>query len=113
MATTRNEDDHERAAAGMDFDFPIREHASNLGAAMAENGPEAFFEEIEKILPDSWRDQIQTFPIVAVLIGFGVGVFLGMRKGDEVIAAGTSMITAAAMSNVTNIMERAGGKASE
>jgi len=113
MATTRNEDDHERAAAGMDFDSPIREHASNLGAAMAENGPEAFFEEIEKILPDSWRDQIQTFPIVAVLIGFGVGVFLGMRKGDEVIAAGTSMITAAAMSNVTNIMERAGGHASE
>ena len=113
MATTRNEDDHERAAAGMDFDSPIREHASNLGAAMAENGPEAFFEEVEKILPDSWRDQIQTFPIVAVLIGFGVGVFLGMRKGDEVIAAGTSMITAAAMSNVTNIMERAGGHASE
>ena len=113
MATTRNEDDHERAAAGMDFDSPIREHASNLGAAMAENGPEAFFEEIEKILPDSWRDQIRTFPIAAVLIGLGVGVFLGMRKGDEIIAAGTSMITAAAMSNVTNVMERAGGKASE
>jgi hypothetical protein len=113
MATTRNEDDHERAAAGMDFDSPIREHASNLGAAMAENGPEAFFEEIEKILPDSWREQIQSFPIAAVLLGFGVGVFLGMRKGDEVIAAGTSMITAAAMSNVTNIMERAGGHGAE
>jgi len=97
----------------MDFDFPIREHASNLGAAIAENGPEAFFEEIEKILPDSWRDQIKTFPIGAVLIGFGIGVFLGMRKGDEIIAAGTSMITAAAMSNVTNVMERAGGHASE
>ena len=113
MATTRNEDDHERAAAGMDFDFPIREHASNLGAAIAENGPEAFFEEVEKILPDSWRDQIQTFPMVAVLVGFGVGMFLGMRKGDEIIAAGTSMITAAAMANVTNVMERAGGHASE
>lgn len=97
----------------MDFDFPIREHASNLGAAIAENGPEAFFEEIEKILPDSWREQIKTFPIGAVLIGFGIGVFLGMRKSDEIIAAGTSMITAAAMSNVTNIMERAGGHASE
>ncbi len=109
MATTRNEDDHERAAAGMDFDSPIREHASNLGAAIAENGPEAFFEEIEKILPESWRDQIQSFPIAAVLLGFGVGVFLGMRKGDEVIAAGTSMITAAAMSNVTSVLERATG----
>jgi hypothetical protein len=108
MATTRSED-HERAAAGMDFDAPIREHASNLGSAMAENGPEALFEEIEKLLPDSWREQIQSFPIAALLLGFGIGVFLGMRKGDEVIAAGTSMLTAAAMSNVTSVLERATG----
>src|SRR2546423_8128028 len=99
MATTRNEDDHERAAAGMDFDFPIREHASNLGAAIAENGPEAFFEEVEKILPDSWRDQIQTFPIVAALVGFGGGVLLGMRKGHELNAPGTSVVTPAAIAN--------------
>ena len=109
MATTTRDDDHERAAAGMDFDFPIREQASHLGSAIAENGPEALFEEIEKLLPDSWREQIKTFPIAAVLIGFGIGVFLGMRKGDEIIAAGTSMITAAAMSNVTSVLERATG----
>jgi hypothetical protein len=112
MATTRDED-HERAAAGMDFDFPIREQASHLGSTMAENGPEALFEEIEKMLPDSWREQIQTFPIAALLLGFGVGVFLGMRKGDEIIAAGTSMVTAAAMSNVTSVLERAGGGGSD
>ena len=111
MATTRNEDDHERAAAGMDFDFPIREHASNLGAAMAENGPEAFFEEIENLLPESWREHIAAFPVTAVLLGLGVGVWLGMRKGDEIIAAGTSMVTAAAVSNITNVMERASGQA--
>ena len=113
MATKQNEDPHERAAAGMDYDNPIREQAHHLGSAMAENGPEALFEEIEKLLPDSWREQIQTFPIAALLIGFGVGVFLGMRKGDEVIAAGTSMITAAAMSNVTNVFERAAGRGEE
>ncbi len=114
MATTpRDDDDHERSAAGMDYDFPIREHASHLGSAMAENGPEALFDEVEKMLPDSWREQIQTWPIAAVLVGFGVGVFLGMRKGDEIIAAGTSMVTAAAMANVTNVMERAGGRAAE
>ncbi len=113
MATTRNEDDHERSAAGMDYDFPIREQATHLGAAVAENGPEALFEEIEKMLPDSWREQIQTWPIAAVLLGFGVGVFLGMKKGDEIIAAGTSMVTAAAMANVTNVMERATGGAAE
>ena len=106
MPTTRD-DDHERAAAGMDYDFPIREKASQLGNALAENGPEALFEEIENLLPESWRDHIRTFPIAAVLLGVGVGVWLGMRKGDEVIAAGTSMITAAAMQNVTNVMHGA------
>jgi hypothetical protein len=36
-------------------------------------------------------------------------MWLGMKKGDEVIAAGTSMVTAAAMSNVTHAMDRFGG----
>ena len=106
---TRNDNDPERSAAGMDYDNPIREQAHHLGSTIAENGPEALFEEIEKMLPDSWREQIQTFPVAAMLVGFGIGVFLGMRKGDEIIAAGTSMITAAAMSNVTNVMDRAAG----
>jgi len=106
MATTRD-DDHERAAAGMDYDFPIREKASQLGNALAENGPEALFEEIENLLPESWREHIRTFPIAAVVLGVGVGVWLGMRKGDEVIAAGTALITSAAMQNVTNVMHEA------
>ena len=109
MATTRD-DDHERAAAGMDYDFPIREKASQLGNAIAENGPEALFEEIEKMLPESWREHIKTFPIAAILLGLGVGVWLGMKKGDEIIAAGSSMVTAAAVSNITGMMERAGGE---
>ena len=103
-------EDHERSAAGMDYDFPIREKASMLGNALAENGPEALLEEIENILPESWREHITQFPIAAVLLGLGVGVWLGMRKGDEIIAAGTSMITAAAVANVTNVMERATGQ---
>jgi hypothetical protein len=108
MATNTN--DHERSAAGMDYDFPIKEKASKLGSALAENGPEAFLEEVENILPESWREHIASFPIAAVLLGLGVGVWLGMRKGDEIIAAGTSMITAAAVSNITNVMDRAGGQ---
>jgi hypothetical protein len=108
MATTTN-NDHERSAAGMDYDFPIREKASKLGNALAENGPDAFLQEIENLLPESWREHISTFPIAAVVLGFGVGIWLGMRKGDEIIAAGSSMITAAAVSNITNVMERAGG----
>ncbi len=109
MPTTDSED-HERSAAGMDYDFPIREKASKLGSALADNGPEAFLDEIENLLPESWREHIQTFPLAAVVLGVGVGVWLGMRKGDEIIAAGTSMITAAAVSNITNVMDRATGK---
>jgi len=105
---TRNADQHERSAAGLDFDFPFREKAASLGQAMAENGPEAFFEELEGMLPEAWREQISTFPLAAVLVGFGVGIFLGLRKGDEVLAAGTSLIAAAAMSNIGNVMDRAG-----
>ena len=103
-------ENHERSAAGMDYDFPIREKASKLGNAIAENGPEALFEEIENLLPETWREQISAFPIAAVLLGVGVGVWLGMRKGDEIIAAGTSMITAAAVANVTRVMEHATGE---
>lgn len=109
MATTRNSDEHERAAAGMDYEDPIRERAASLGASIAENGPEALFDEIENLLPEEWREQISTFPIAAVLLGFAAGIFLGMRKGDEVIAAGTSLITSAAMANVNQVFARAGG----
>lgn len=104
-------DDHERSAAGMDYDFPMREKATQLGSAIAENGPQALFDEIENLLPESWREQIATFPIAAILLGFGVGMWLGMKKGDELIAAGTSAATAAAMSNISSAMDRFGGSA--
>ena len=111
MATTTDSEDHERAAAGMDYDFPIRERASKLGSTLAEGGPEAFLDELENLLPESWREHIQTFPLAAVALGVGVGIWLGMRKGDEILAAGSSMITAAAVSNITGVLDRARGGA--
>jgi len=110
MATRNPNDDFERSAAGMDYEDPIREHASSIGASFAENGPEAIFEEIENLLPEQWREHIKTFPIAAVLLGFGVGIFLGMKKGDDIIAAGTAFVTSAAMSNVNDIFSRARGE---
>lgn len=107
MAT--RSDNHERAAAGMDFDSPIREKAAQLGNALAE-GPDALFEEIENLLPESWREQVTAFPLAAMAIGVGVGIWLGMRKGDEVIAAGTSVITGAAMANISSVMDAIGGR---
>jgi hypothetical protein len=101
--------DHERAAAGMDYDSPFRERASRLGSTLAANGPAALFDEIENLVPESWREHISAYPITAVLVALGLGVYLGMRKSDEIIAAGTSMITSMAMSNLTAAMGRAGG----
>lgn len=109
MATSRNED-HERAAAGMDYDFPMREKAQQLGNALAESGPDALFEEIENLLPESWREHVTNFPLAAVALGVGVGIWLGMRKSEEVIAAGTSLITSAAMSNIGAIMGNSGNE---
>ena len=110
---TRNADSYERSAAGLDFDFPFREKAASLGQAIAENGPEAFFDEIEGMVPDAWKEHISSFPLAAVLVGFGVGIFLGMKKGDEVLAAGTTLVTAVAMANIGQVMDRAGWGGSE
>jgi len=90
-------DDHERSAAGMDFeDDPLRNGA----------GPEAILDEIENLLPESWREQIRAFPFAAVAVGIGVGIWLGMKKSDEIIAAATALVSSAAMSNVSQVMDK-------
>lgn len=108
--TQRNPDDYERSAAGLDFDDgAIRDKAEALGAKMVQEGPEALLDEIENLLPEAWRDQIRAFPVVAVILGAGIGVWLGMKKSDEIIAAGTSLVSAAAMANVSQIMDKVKG----
>ena len=105
-------EDHERSAAGMDYeDDPLRNGAASLGAKIAEEGPEALLDEIENLLPETWRDQIQTFPIAAVALGLGVGIWLGLKKSDEVIAAGTALVSSAAMANVSQVMDKVKGGA--
>lgn len=107
---TRSRDDHERAAAGQDFDDSnLGDRAAHLGTKMVEEGPEALLDEIENLLPESWREQIRAFPIAAVTIGLGVGIWLGMKKSDEIISAGSSLVSAAAMANVTQVMDRMKG----
>src|SRR5687768_10636962 len=110
MAEQRPPDQHERSAAGLDFaGETIRENAAALGAKMIQDGPEALLDEIENLLPESWRDQIRAFPVVAVALGLGVGIWLGMKKSDEVITAGTSLVSAAAMANVSQVMDKIKG----
>lgn len=104
-------DDHERSAAGLDFDDAgaIKDKAADLGAKVIEEGPEVLLDEIENLLPEAWRDHIRQFPLVALAAGLGVGIWLGMKKSDEVIAAGTSLVSAAAMANVSQVMEKVKG----
>lgn len=87
----------------MDFDDDIRERATQFGSRLAE-GPEALLQQVEEMLPESWREQIRTYPLAAVAIGVGVGIFLGLKKGDEIIAAGSSLIAAAATANLTSVL---------
>lgn len=107
----RSPDEHERSAAGLDYDehSGIRDGAASHGAKIVENGPEVILDEIENLLPEAWRDQIRAFPVTAVLLGLGVGVWLGMKKSDEIIAAGSSLVSAAAMANVSQVMDKVKG----
>jgi hypothetical protein len=104
----RNPDEHERSAAGLDFD-EFRDKAEHLGAKMVQEGPEVLLDEIENLLPEAWRDQIKAFPVAAMALGIGVGVWLGMKKSDEILAAGTSLVSAAAMANVSQVMDKVKG----
>ena len=108
--TQRDSDEYERSAAGLDFDTSdFREKAEALGAKMVQEGPEALLDEIENLLPEAWRDQIRAFPVLAVTLGVGVGVWLGMKKSDEIISAGASLVSAAAMANVSQVMDKVKG----
>ena len=108
MATQRSSDEHERSAAGLDYDDgdSFRGTAAALGAKMLDEGPQALFDELENLLPEQWREHIRTFPIAAVAVGVGVGVWLGMKKSDEIIAAGGALVSSAAMANVAEVMEK-------
>lgn len=91
-----------------DYGIPLGDKAEELGHKLADHGPEALLDEIENILPESWQEHIRTFPLAAVLAGVGVGIWLGMRKSDEIISAGTAIVTTAAMQNVRSVMEGLG-----
>ena len=88
--------------------FDFSERAASLGQALAEDGPDAFFEELENLIPGAVRDQVRNYPLFAVIAGVAIGVWLGMKKSEDIIAAGSSLVTAAAMSNVSAAMGRGG-----
>ncbi len=97
-------DEFDRVAAGMDLDDTAEAHGRSLGDALVSGGPEALLDEIEELLPEKWREHIRHFPLTAISIALGVGVFLGLKKGDELVAAGTAMVSAAATANLNEVL---------
>ena len=85
--------------------FPQGFDPATLGARVADGG----LDEIENLLPEEWREHISAFPLTAVAIGVGIGIWLGMKKSDDVIAAGTALISSVAMANVSEVMEKMKG----
>ena len=86
----------------MDYD-DIKDKAHNLGARFAE-GPDEVLEEIEELLPEPLRNQVVHFPISAMILGMGVGIFLGLKKGDELLSAGVTMVSAAVAANLNSVL---------
>lgn len=89
--------------------FPGGFDPSAVGSRLADEGPEALLDEIENLIPEEWREQIGNFPLTAVALGVGIGIWLGMKKSDEVISAGTALLSSAAMANVAQVMEKMKG----
>ncbi|MEO8216631.1 MAG: hypothetical protein ABI718_06070 [Acidobacteriota bacterium] len=87
----------------MDAD-EVQERAQKFVAAIAEGGPQAFFNELEELLPESWREHVVRFPLTAITLGLGVGLYLGMKRSEELLAAGASFASAAASANIAKVM---------
>ncbi|MFA6959012.1 MAG: hypothetical protein WC538_24330 [Thermoanaerobaculia bacterium] len=64
-----------------------------------EGGLALILEQVEEMVPPIVRTQVTRYPFTFLLLGLGVGIFLGAKKGDELLSAGTSMLTAAVAAN--------------
>lgn len=98
-------EDYERAAGGMDYD----EGKESRGAGddwrqrLQDEGPLALLEDVEEMVPEPVREQVVRFPLAAIAVGVGVGIFLGARKSDAILTA----VTAAVSANATDIFSGA------
>lgn len=80
-----------------------------IGARIADEGPGAVLDEIEELIPEPWREQISAFPLTAVALGVGIGVWLGWKRSDDIIQAGAALLSAATAANVAQVMDKVKG----
>ncbi len=89
--------------------FPGGFDPAAVGQRIANEGPGVLLDELENLLPDEARAVIGAFPLTAVALGVGVGVWLGLTKSDEVLAGGKAVFAAAAGENIAQVMEKMKG----
>jgi len=92
----------------MDMD-QLNEKAQELGERFAE-GPEALLQEVEDMIPPPVRDKIVEFPLTAMALGIGIGIFLGYKKGDELLSAGAAMVSTAVAANMNSVLGSVGSE---
>jgi hypothetical protein len=85
-------------------------HAQEPQDEPIDEGVALIFEQIEELVPPVVRTQVAKHPLTFVLLGLGVGLFLGAKKGDELLAAGATMLTTAVAASFN---AKLGGEARE
>lgn len=78
----------------------LHEEAETEHDEPLEGGFALILEQVEEMVPPIVRTQVTRYPFTFLLLGIGVGIFLGAKKGDELLSAGTSMLTAAVAANL-------------
>lgn len=105
-------DEYEKAAGGLDYDEDAGTSSGKADGAgmdwserLQQEGPLAILQDVEEMLPEPVRVQVASFPLTAVAVGLGVGLFLGMRKSEPIIAAITAAISSSAAKGFGSIVD--------
>lgn len=74
-------------------------HAQQPDEEPLEGGLSLVLEQVEEMVPPIVRTQVARHPFTFILLGLGVGIFLGAKKGDEILHAGTSLLASTLLAN--------------
>lgn len=89
-------------AAGVPVDAAGVPEEEETGESLS-TALDAVLEDLEMAVPAPIRTQVSNHPIPALLIGLGIGLFIGMKKGTDIMSAGSGAVAAAATAGLSRI----------